>query len=135
MTKTESQIERDFYALIKSSVLGKEIKGEVYRSEMRPYDATTEDIVVKFLAGEDEQIQTGVLIVNIYVNDKTGKDGRNVIDHSRVAKIEESAIKFVESCDDAEYLITTDGSMVTYPIDGIRQHQISMRLKFQRLNA
>ena len=47
--KTEKQIERDFYLLIKQSNLGAAIRGSIYRSEMRPADATSEDIIVKFL--------------------------------------------------------------------------------------
>ena len=44
------QIERDFYSFVKNSDLGKAIKGKVYRPEMRPANATTEDLIVKFLA-------------------------------------------------------------------------------------
>ena len=58
------QIERDFYSFVKNSDLGKAIKGKVYRPEMRPANATTEDLIVKFLAGLDEQVQTGVVIFN-----------------------------------------------------------------------
>ena len=77
MIKTEMQIERDFYSFIKSSDLGKAIKGEVYRSEMRPANAKTEDLVIKFLAGLDGQIQTGVVIFNLYVPDiPFGSDGK-----------------------------------------------------------
>lgn len=62
MIKTEIQVERDFYSFVKSSKLGKAIKGSVYRSDMRPADAKTEDLIVKFLAGLDEQVQSGVVI-------------------------------------------------------------------------
>ena len=80
MKKTEIQIERDFYQLIKNSRLGAEIRGTVYRSEMRPADATCEDLIVKFLAGTDEQIQRGTVILNLYVPDINFKDGRKVAD-------------------------------------------------------
>ncbi len=58
--KTEKQVERDFFTFIRESELGRGIRGTVYRPEMRPADADTEDLVVKFLAGLDEQIQSGV---------------------------------------------------------------------------
>ena len=49
--KTENQIERDFFSFVKGSNLGKALLGGVYRSGMRPNDAKTEDLVIKFLAG------------------------------------------------------------------------------------
>lgn len=57
-TKTEQQIERDFYSFVNKSPLGKAIKGKVYRDEMRPADAKTEDLIVKFtqdLMGKSKQ--------------------------------------------------------------------------------
>ena len=127
-------MERDIYSLIKESVLGQGIKGKVYRSEMRPADATTEDIVIKFLAGEDEQVQIGVVICSIYVPDILKAKGRMVIDHARIAVLEELALEFIETSTDTEYLLKTDGSMTTYSYESIGQHVISMRIKFQRLN-
>lgn len=134
MAKSGSQIERDFYALIKASSLGKGIYGKVYRSEMRPANATTEDIVLKFLAGEDEQVQTGVVVCNIYVPDVLNKEGRKVIDHERIAALEELALDFIENSKDTEYSIKTDGSMQTYLNEEIGQHLINVRIRFQRLN-
>lgn len=133
MVKTGSQIERDFYAFISNSSLGKGIKGKVYRSEMRPYDATSEDVVVKFLAGEDDQIQTGIVICNIYVPDVL-KAKRKVIDHARIAVLEELALDFIQNFSNSEYLVRTDGSMQTYLNEEIGQHLINVRIKFQRLN-
>ena len=63
--KTEIEVERDFYSFIRNGSLGNAIRGEVYRPDMRPSNAKTEDLIVKFLAGLDEQIQTGVVILNI----------------------------------------------------------------------
>ena len=84
MIKTETQIERDFYSFVKNSDLGKAIRGKVYRPEMRPANATTEDLIVKFLAGLDEQVQTGVVIFNLYVPDIPYTDGRMVPDLSLI---------------------------------------------------
>ena len=78
MIKTEQQIERDFYSFIKESSLGKAIKGSIYRPDMRPADAKTEDLVVKFYTGIDEQIQSGTVIIDIYIPDVKNTDGRMV---------------------------------------------------------
>ena len=96
--KTEKQIERDFYSLISQSSLGAAIRGTIYRSEMRPRDAESEDIIIKFLSGLDGQIQQGVVILNVYVPDITMRsDGRKVEDKQRVAELEELIVDFIEN--------------------------------------
>ena len=76
--KTESAIERDFLQLLKDSSLASELRGRIYRDEMRPADAKTEDVVFKFIAGTDAQIQEGIVVVNIYVPDLKRSGGRAV---------------------------------------------------------
>lgn len=132
--KTEKQVERDFYTFIRADALGKGITGEVYRSEMRPANAKTEDLVVKFLAGLDEQIQSGVVIINIYVPDVPfGNNGRKVEDKARVEALEKLILDFVDNFSDTDYRIETDGSPKSTPIEGIEQHFIYARIKFNRL--
>lgn len=133
MIKTEIQIERDFYSFVENSDLGKAIEGKVYRSEMRPADAKTEDLVIKFLAGLDGQIQTGVVILNLYVPDiPFGSDGKYAPNKSRIGELEELILSFIESAGDDEYLLESDGSPSTVYNDEIEQHFIYSRIKFQR---
>ena len=134
MKKTEIQIERDFYQLIKNSRLGAEIRGTVYRSEMRPADATGEDLIVKFLAGTDEQIQRGTVILNLYVPDINFKDGRKVADKKRIGVLQAMILDFIETCDDTDYWITSDGTPYTTMNPDIEQHLIVARVKFQRIS-
>ena len=134
MKKTEIQIERDFYQLIKNSRLGAEIRGTVYRSEMRPADATGEDLIVKFLAGTDEQIQRGTVILNLYVPDINFKDGRKVADKKRIGVLQAMILDFIETCDDTDYLIASDGTPYSTMNPDIEQHLIVSRLKFQRIS-
>ena len=134
MKKTEIQIERDFYQLIKNSRIGAEIRGTVYRSEMRPADATDEDLIVKFLAGTDEQIQRGTVILNLYVPDINFADGRKVADKNRIGVLQEMILEFIETCDDTDYWITSDGTPYTTMNPDIEQHLIVARVKFQRIS-
>lgn len=132
--KSEKQIEREFFAFVKQSVLGQEIRGSIYRAEMRPANAKTEDLIVKFLAGLDEQIQSGVVLLNIYVPDVPyGKDGRKVEDMSRVEAIETLIQQFIDENNDTEYWMQTDTSPTSMKIEGIEQHLITARIKFNRL--
>ena len=91
-------------------------------------------MIVKFLAGLDEQIQSGVVIINIYVPDVPySKTGRKVEDLPRVEYLESLIQDFVKTNGDTEYLMETDGSPASSAIEGIEQHQIFARIKFNRL--
>lgn len=132
--KTANEIERDFYMLIKGSELGAAVRGTLYRSGMRPKNAKGEDLIVKFLAGSDEQIETGTVVLNIYVPDIEYSDGRKVEDKGRVGELEQLILNFVRDCKDTDYLIKTDGKPYSTDNPDIEQHLIVARLKFQRLN-
>lgn len=133
-SKTETQIERDFFLLVKQSPLGQAIKGAVYRSEMRPPNAETEDLVVKFYTGVDGQVQEGTVIFDIYVPDVPhGKSGRKVSDKQRIGELQELIQSFVNDSTDTEYKMKTETSPYTVEVEDIEQHCIKTRIKFNRL--
>lgn len=133
MSKTENEIERDFYRQIKDSALGKAIHGEVYRTEQRPAKATTEDLIVKLLSGDDEQIQSGTIVINIYVPDIDGSDGKTK-DITRIGELQQRIKEFVANCDDTDYMINLENIPYSTKNPDIEQHLIVARLKFQRLS-
>ena len=135
IAKSEKQIERDFFSFVKQSALGRSIKGKVYRPEMRPANAQTEDLIVKFLAGLDEQIQSGVVLLNIYVPDIAYQDGRKVIDHKRIGELQELVNEFVNSNENTEYWMQTDTTPTTMKNEEIEQHFIYVRIKFNRITV
>lgn len=133
MTKTENQIERDFYDYVKNSTLGKSLQGDVYRAEMRPYDAKTEDLVVKFLSGIDEQVQEGVVIFNLYVPDIAHSDGRMVRNMERIGELESMIQEFVNNAGENEYWLSLDATPITMRNQEIEQHFIYSRINFKRV--
>lgn len=133
MAKTENQIERDFYS-IANNTLGNIIRGTVYRRGMRPDNAKTEDCIAKFLGGVDEQIQTGTVVLNIYVPFIPYQDGRRGEDLNRIGELEEQVKEAVRAIDDTDYEITTETTPQSYKMDEIEQTIIAVRLRFQRLN-
>lgn len=136
MIKTEQQIERDFYSLIINSPLGEAVNKRVYRDGMRPANATTEDLVIKFLSGIDEQVQTGVVILNLYVPDVAcSESGIKVKDAARIAVLEELILSFVNDNADTEYWMQTDGTPISMFNEEIKQHLIYSRIKFNRITA
>lgn len=136
MTKTEKQIERDFFEFVSKSELAKAITGKVYRKGMRPTDSDKEDIVVKFLSGLDEQVQSGIVVINVYVpNIVIRNTGAKVEDIERIGKLEELIISFVENNDSNEYDLSRDGTPKSLEADGIEQHFIYARIKFKRITS
>lgn len=134
MEKTEKQIEKDVFRIIRDSELKAVIGGVVYRDGMRPKNATTEDIVVKFLTGIDGQEQSGVVLVHIYVpniKSPTG-DGELVPNITRIDLLEEIANSLLSSLEDTEYLFEKDGTPRSYPAEGIEQQFINVRIKYRR---
>ena len=132
--KTEIEVERDFYSFIRNGSLGNAIRGEVYRPDMRPANAKTEDLIVKFLAGLDEQIQTGVVILNIYVPDAKNTDGRMVRDAARIGVLQAAIRDFVDKNDETEYWMESDGTPTSIKNEEIGQWCITARIHFRRIS-
>lgn len=97
--KTSKQVEGYVYALLQSSDLASSLSGGVYRQGLRPRDSKLEDAVVIFTSGRAaEQIQTGVVTLNIYVPDiDPYANGVLVEDGSRVEELQSLAQAWADS--------------------------------------
>lgn len=134
MAKTEIQIERDFYSFVKASSLGSAIHGSVYRRGQRPDNAKGEDCVIKYLGGVDEQVQSGTVILNVYVPYIVYQDGRKGENLNRIGELQEVANLLFDECESTDYCLSKDTTPQTYQMDEIEQSIIAIRIKFQRLN-
>lgn len=132
MIKTQIDIERDFFGMITQAV-GRDLRGKVYRAEMRPDNARTEDAVVKLLAARDDQIQTGTVILNVYIPDITLAGGRSVANTERIATIERLIVDYIDGGPSSEYHLETDGSPMAIAIEGTAQHVVTARINYKRL--
>lgn len=133
MEKTAKQIEKDVFRIIKDSELKNVIGGKFYRAGMRQKNAMTEDVVVKFLTGIDGQEQSGVVLVHVYVsNIAVSNDGELVENITRVDELEELLNTLVADLENEEYLFEKDGTPHSFPVEGIEQHFINMRLHYRR---
>lgn len=134
MRKSEKNIEKDFFRLISASSLARMIGGKVYRKGMRMDDSEQEDIVIKFLAGVEGQVQKGQLVVNIYVPDKTQLGTCRMVENTtRVEYLEDALIALIDSHPSNEYLYELDDSPHSYEVEGISQHVITARINYQRI--
>lgn len=133
MEKTEKEIEKDVYRIIKASALKSVVKGQFYRAGMRPKSAETEDVVVRFHTGLDGQEQSGIVLVHVYVpNIKISADGELAEDITRIEHLESIINEIFDSLEDDEYWFEKDGTPKSYPAEGVEQHFINTRIKYRR---
>lgn len=134
MAKTGKQVQGDIYQLLKGSTLYSMISGDVYRNGYRPRDSRLEDAVVIFTAGLPDQIQTGVVTVNIFVPDiDTYDNGVFIEDGQRTEALERLAAEWVENLTAAVscYKFKLQQTIYTEEEAEINQHFIVVKLGYQ----
>jgi hypothetical protein len=137
MINAAEHIEKDLYTYIKGSSLvtdaTKKITGSVYRGETRPSGSMLEDVVVKYLSGYDMQFQTGICIVNIYVNDIAVKGYKGKLPNTaRMEVLSEMLVSYIEDHYDMEYGWYIEETPVVLAAEEVGQHFINARVRFRR---
>lgn len=131
--KTEKQIEKDIFRIIKASPINTMIGGTLYRKGMRPRNAKTEDAVVAFLSGLDGQFQTGVVLLNIYVPMTQNASSDKITDISRVETLEAAVKDFFDECSEVNYLFELRETPYSEDLDEIEQTRINVRIHYTRI--
>ena len=134
MAKTGKQVQGDIYRLFKGSTLYTMISGDVYRNGYRPRDSRLEDAIVTFTTGIPDQIQTGVVTVNIFVPDIDPYDnGVLVEDGRRTEELERLAQAWVDSLTAAVscYKFKLMQTIYTEEEAEINQHFIVVKLGYE----
>lgn len=134
MAKTGKQVQGDVYELLKDSTLFSMISGGVYRGGYRPRDSKLEDAVVIFTTGLPDQIQTGVVTINIFVPDIDPYDnGVLVEDGERTEVIERLAADWVDSlsADISCYRFKLMQTIYTEEETEINQHFVVVKLAYR----
>lgn len=135
MSKTSGAIEQDIFDLLRNSSLKNLISGNIYKSGMRPMDAQTEDIVVKFLTGRDYQIQDGMVNINAYVADIDNSSGKGTLvkNTRRCNEIADALNSFVkDNFIINEYKLELDEIIRTLETEN-EQHFVNCRVRFKRI--
>lgn len=129
--KSGDQIEFEFYEFIEESPLMSFINGQMYRDDMRPHNATSEDLVVTFKTGDAGQFQTGEVAVNVYVP-FIENGGALVRDITRCRFISNEMIKTFKEFTNGEYLIELITAPKSISIPNVKQTMVNARLEFTR---
>ena len=134
MAKTGKQVQGDVYRLLRDSTLYTKISGEVYRYGYRPRDSRKEDATVRFTAGLPDQIQTGVVTVNIFVPDiDPDANGTWVEDGERTEQVEKLAQAWADSltAEVSCYKFKLAQTIDTFEEPDIHQHFVCIKLKYE----
>lgn len=133
-SKTGQEIEDDIYRLVKEGDLPSLVSGSLYRYDMRPRDSQKEDIIVKFVTGYDSDIQSGTVVVNIYIPDIDPYDnGVFVRDIARCKELEIAANEWAQSLTAAKsnYRFWLAQTIYTEEETELKQHFVTIRLRFR----
>lgn len=134
MAKTGKQVQGDIYRLLRDSSLSLRISGEVYRYGYRPRDSRKEDATVRFTTGLPDQIQTGVVTVNIFVPDIDPDDNGTWVENGeRTEQLEKLAQDWVDSltAEVSCYKFKLQQTIYTEAEPSINQHFIVVKLKYE----
>lgn len=134
MKKTGGEIELDVFNFWRESI-GEKIKGKVYLRGTRPLNTDSEDAVISFMTGLDNQFQTGALNINIYIPDLNIGEGILVKDIRRCNEIEAFMLKLVEEWETkTEYRFWLGQTINTFAEEEIKQHFVNVKLKYKRFS-
>lgn len=138
MAKTAKQVQGDIYQMLKESRLATQLSGEVYRgtpeSSYRPRDSHKEDAIVIFTTGKPEQIQTGVVTLNIFVPDIDPYDNGVLVENGeRTEEIERLAQEWVDDiiANEYHYDFELSDTIYTEAEPSISQHFVIVKLKYR----
>ena len=134
MAKTGKQIQGDIYKLLRNSTLSSTISGTVYRQGCRPRNSKLEDAVVIFTGGFADEIQTGVVTVNIYVPDiDPYENGVLVEDGERTQELERLADDWVKTLTASRscYKFKLGQTIYTEEEPSINQHFVVVKLQYK----
>ena len=131
MNKTGGNIETDIYKLI-STGIKTIISGNIYKSEGRPKNATSEDAVIIFMGGIDGQVQEGIVTLNIFIPDINNGSETKVKDTKRCQEVESAVLSLIDATHSTEYELTRKSMIQTFAVEEIKQHFVNTKIQFKR---
>lgn len=131
--KTAEEVESDVYTAVKEYLAGK-IKGYTYRRDVRPTSRSDkEDAVVSFLSGLDGQVQTGVVVVNVYVPNERKGDHYSVKNVARSTAVSRTLLNMLKETRIDGYDLRTERTVQTEEDKGATRVTLRIKYKYNAL--
>lgn len=131
--KTAEEVESDIYTAVKEYLVGK-IKGYTYRRGARTTNrGDKEDAVVSFLSGLDGQVQTGVVVVNVYVPNERRGDSYSVKNVARSTAVSRTLLNMLKEMRISGYDLRTERTVQTEEDNGATRVTLRIKYKYNAL--
>lgn len=134
MTKTGHQIQTDLYEMLKDTVLVSALSGSIYRAGLRPRDSQLEDLMVIFTTADAEQVQEGVVTLNVYVPDICPFANGVYVENIARCEVVEGLVQTqvdAMTADKSNYKFHLNTAVHTQHDDEIHQSFVVARLSFR----
>lgn len=131
--KTAEEVEGDIYTAVSKYLKGR-IDGEAYRRGARPTNrGDKEDAVVSFLSGLDGQVQTGVVVVNVYVPNERRGDSYSVKNVARSMAVSRTLLNMLKEMRISGYDLRTERTVQTEGDNGATRVTLRIKYKYNAL--
>lgn len=131
--KTAEEVESDIYTAVSKYLKGR-INGETYRRGARPTNrGDKEDAVVSFLSGLDGQVQTGVVVVNVYVPNERRGDSYSVKNVARSMAVSRTLLNMLKEMRISGYDLRTERTVQTEEDNGVTRVTLRIKYKYNAL--
>lgn len=131
--KTAEEVEGDIYTAVSKYLKGR-IDGEAYRRGARPTNrGDKEDAVVSFLSGLDGQVQTGVVVVNVYVPNERRGDHYSVKNVARSTAVSRTLLNMLKEMRISGYDLRTERTVQTEEDNGATRVTLRIKYKYNAL--
>ena len=131
--KTAEEVEGDIYTAVSKYLKGR-INGETYRRGARPTNrGSKEDAVVSFLSGLDGQVQTGVVVVNVYVPNERRGDSYSVKNVARSTAVSRTLLNMLKEMRISGYDLRTERTVQTEEDNGATRVTLRIKYKYNAL--
>ena len=131
--KTAEEVESDIYKAVSKHLKG-HINGEAYRRGARPTNrGGKEDAVVSFLSGLDGQVQTGVVVVNVYVPNERKGDHYSVKNVARSTAVARTLLNMLKETRIDGYDLRTERTVQTEEDNGATRVTLRIKYKYNAL--
>ncbi len=131
--KTAEEVEGDIYTAVREYLDG-QLKGYTYRRDTRPTGrGDKEDAVVSFLSGLDGQVQTGVVVVNVYVPNERRGDSYSVKNVARSTAVARTLLDMLKAMRISGYDLRTERTVQTEEDNGATRVTLRIKYKYNAL--
>lgn len=132
--KSEIDIKDDIYRHLHCCSLTTSVSGQLFKRGVRPTASDKEDIIISVLSSDtSDEIQTAIVVVNVYVPDQRLPTGEAEEHTARLRELCRLGAEVLNRGYGEGYRFTLESQRII-PVNGKDEHCISHRLFYRSIN-